>query len=44
MGEVTMGIEARSSRPASGAAPKRRVRNYLLDRRFQLKYTSMVMG
>jgi methyl-accepting chemotaxis protein len=39
-----MGIEARSSRPASGAAPKRRVRNYLLDRRFQLKYTSMVMG
>jgi methyl-accepting chemotaxis protein len=25
-------------------APKRQLRNYLLDRRFQLKYTSMVVG
>src|SRR3954471_12465171 len=38
-----MGIAARSVRPVSGA-PKRKLRNYLLDRRFQLKYTSMVVG
>jgi nitrogen fixation/metabolism regulation signal transduction histidine kinase len=39
-----MGIEARSSRPASGTPPKRKLRNFLLDRRFQLKYTGMVVG
>jgi nitrogen fixation/metabolism regulation signal transduction histidine kinase len=38
-----MGVNARSVRPAAGA-PKRRLRNYLLDKRFQLKYTSMVVG
>jgi len=38
-----MGIAARSIRPMPGA-PKRKLRNYLLDRRFQLKYTSMVVG
>jgi methyl-accepting chemotaxis protein len=38
-----MGVEARSVRPGPGA-PKRKLRNYLLDRRFQLKYTSMVVG
>src|SRR6186997_1179306 len=38
-----MGVEGRSTRPGPGA-PKRRLRNYLLDRRFQLKYTSMVVG
>lgn len=38
-----MGIAARSVRPMPGA-PKRKLRNYLLDRRFQLKYTSMVVG
>ena len=38
-----MGVEARSVRPAEGA-PKRKLRNYLLDRRFQLKYTCMVVG
>lgn len=38
-----MGVEARSVRPIAGA-PKRKLRNYLLDRRFQLKYTSMVVG
>ncbi len=38
-----MGVEARSVRPAAGA-PKRRLRNYLLDKRFQLKYTGMVVG
>lgn len=38
-----MGAEARSIRPSDGA-PKRKLRNYLLDRRFQLKYTSMVVG
>lgn len=27
-----------------GAPPKRRLRNFLLDRRFQLKYTGMVVG
>jgi nitrogen fixation/metabolism regulation signal transduction histidine kinase len=27
-----------------GAPPKRRLRNFLLDSRFQLKYTSMVVG
>jgi methyl-accepting chemotaxis protein len=38
-----MGVEARSIRPSQGA-PKRKLRNYLLDKRFQLKYTSMVVG
>ena len=38
-----MGVESRSIRPSEGA-PKRQLRNYLLDRRFQLKYTSMVVG
>jgi nitrogen fixation/metabolism regulation signal transduction histidine kinase len=38
-----MGVEARSVRPYPGA-PKRRLRNYLLDRRFQLKYTAMVVA
>ncbi len=38
-----MGVEARSVRPAAGA-PKRKLRNYLLDKRFQLKYTGMVVG
>jgi methyl-accepting chemotaxis protein len=38
-----MGVQARSIRPSEGA-PKRQLRNYLLDRRFQLKYTSMVVG
>ena len=35
------GAEARSTRPG---APRRQLRNYLLDKRFQLKYTSMVVG
>lgn len=40
-----MGVEARSVRPAAGGAPpKRKLRNYLLDKRFQLKYTGMVVG
>lgn len=38
-----MGVEARSVRPAAGA-PQRKLRNYLLDKRFQLKYTGMVVG
>jgi methyl-accepting chemotaxis protein len=38
-----MGVEARTVRPHPGA-PKRKLRNYLLDRRFQLKYTSMVVA
>ena len=38
-----MGVEARSVAPLPGA-PKRKLRNYLLDRRFQLKYTSMVVA
>lgn len=37
------GAEARSVRPMPGA-PRRKLRNYLLDWRFQLKYTSMVVG
>ena len=37
-----MGVEARSVRPLPGA-PRRQLKNYLLDRRFQLKYTSMVI-
>ncbi|MDB4977437.1 MAG: hypothetical protein JWN48_5778 [Myxococcaceae bacterium] len=41
--EDAMGVEARSVRPLPGA-PKRQLRNYLLDRRFQLKYTGMVVG
>jgi hypothetical protein len=31
------------SMPKPGGAPKRRLRNYLLDARFQLKYTAMVV-
>jgi len=38
-----MGVESRSVRPTQGA-PKRKLRNYLLDRRFQLKYTGMVVS
>jgi methyl-accepting chemotaxis protein len=38
-----MGAKSRSVRPAAGA-PKRQLRNYLLDKRFQLKYTGMVVG
>lgn len=38
-----MGVNARSVRPSTGAA-QRRLRNYLLDSRFQLKYTGMVVG
>src|SRR3954470_27505 len=38
-----MGANSRSVRPAQGA-PKRQLRNYLLDTRFQLKYTGMVVG
>jgi len=38
-----MGVNARSVRPPTGAA-QRRLRNYLLDSRFQLKYTGMVVG
>lgn len=30
--------------PHTGAPPKRRLRNYLLDTRFQLKYTGMVVA
>ena len=40
---MTMGVEARSV-PPTAEAPKRKLKNYLLDRRFQLKYTSMVVG
>jgi nitrogen fixation/metabolism regulation signal transduction histidine kinase len=32
------------SMPKSGQGPKRRLRNYLLDARFQLKYTGMVIA
>jgi methyl-accepting chemotaxis protein len=40
-----MGVEGRSTRPGGSGAPrKRKLKNYLLDRRFQLKYTSMVVG
>ncbi len=42
-GEGSMGVEARSVRPLPGA-PRRQLKNYLLDRRFQLKYTSMVIA
>jgi nitrogen fixation/metabolism regulation signal transduction histidine kinase len=38
-----MGVEARSMRPGPDA-PRRQLKNYLLDRRFQLKYTGMVVG
>src|SRR5687768_1105664 len=31
------------SMPKPGGPPKRRLRNYLLDARFQLKYTGMVV-
>jgi methyl-accepting chemotaxis protein len=40
-----MGAEARSTRPGGSGPPRqRKLRNYLLDLRFQLKYTSMVVG
>lgn len=38
-----MATEAQSI-PKPGQAPKRRLRNYLLDARFQLKYTGMVVA
>jgi methyl-accepting chemotaxis protein len=38
-----MGVESRSIRPNTGAA-KRSWRNYLLEPRFQLKYTGMVVA
>lgn len=38
-----MATEAHSM-PKSGQGPKRRLRNYLLDARFQLKYTGMVVA
>lgn len=39
-----MGAEAQSQpMPKKAGPPKRRVRNYLLDPRFQLKYTGMVV-
>lgn len=41
-----MGAEAQSQPipKNAGPPPKRRLRNYLLDPRFQLKYTGMVVG
>lgn len=39
-----MTAEAKSIPKNSGGAPKRRLRNYLLDPRFQLKYTGMVVA
>lgn len=38
-----MATEAQSM-PKSGQGPKRRLRNFLLDARFQLKYTGMVVA
>lgn len=38
-----MATEAQSI-PKSGKGPKRRLRNFLLDARFQLKYTGMVVA
>lgn len=35
---------AQSMSAPTGAPPKRRLKNYLLEPRFQLKYTSMVIG
>jgi methyl-accepting chemotaxis protein len=37
-------ISYRSAGPSAGPQPKRRLRNYLLVPRFQLKYTAMVVG
>lgn len=39
-----MAVSAESLSKPGGGPPKRRFRNYLLDRRFQLKYTGMVVG
>jgi len=39
-----MTAEAQSVSPSGRAHPKRRLRNYLLQPRFQLKYTAMVVG
>ncbi|MFW6067089.1 MAG: hypothetical protein ACOC97_02035 [Myxococcota bacterium] len=39
-----MGANAAEGLARSSAPPKRRLRNYLLDPRFQLKYTGMVVG
>lgn len=39
-----MGANAEAKPMPKGGPPKRRFKNYLLDTRFQLKYTSMVVG
>lgn len=39
-----MSSEAEPMPTTGGAPPKRRLRNYLLDARFQLKYTGMVVA
>ncbi|MFO0680799.1 MAG: hypothetical protein U0234_02055 [Sandaracinus sp.] len=39
-----MTANAQTAPQPTGAPPKRRLRNYLLDTRFQLKYTGMVVG
>ncbi len=39
-----MSVNASTAPQTAGAPPKRRFRNYLLDARFQLKYTGMVVG
>jgi nitrogen fixation/metabolism regulation signal transduction histidine kinase len=39
-----MATSEAQSMPKSGQGPKRRLRNYLLDARFQLKYTGMVVA
>jgi nitrogen fixation/metabolism regulation signal transduction histidine kinase len=39
-----MSVNATTAPQTAGGPPKRRLRNYLLDARFQLKYTGMVVG
>lgn len=39
-----MATEAQSMPKSGDSPPKRRIRNYLLDARFQLKYTGMVVA
>lgn len=39
-----MGAQASTQPVTKSAPPKRRLRNFLLDKGFQLKYTSMVVG
>jgi hypothetical protein len=39
-----MPVNATTAPQTAGGPPKRRLRNYLLDPRFQLKYTGMVVG